>query len=268
MTTTGIIEKRKSVRSFTGEPLKKNDAEAINQYVASLKQPFGGSARIALISAESGAETVKLGTYGVISKAKDFLALIYEPGVLAEENAGYLFEQTVLFCTSLGLGTCWLGGTFKKNDFSERLTIKEDEQFRIVSPVGYPAEKRTFLERVMRKGAGSDKRRAFEELFFERNFETPLHAEGVGKYREPLEMMRLAPSAGNAQPWRVLMSDEKIHFYDAVHSGFSAIDMGIGLCHFEMVCKELNIAGQFEVLKGIDIHENSKNRYVVSWVAG
>lgn len=190
--------------------------------------------------------------------------MLYEPGNLAEENAGYLFEQVVLFCTSLGLGSCWLGGTLKKSDFANQLQIKEDEQLRIVSPVGYPAGKTKWLDRLMRSGAGSDHRKSFETLFFDQNFETPLTSQNAGRYETVLQMVRLAPSASNSQPWRIVKSGKQFHFYDHINSRFSAIDLGIALCHFGEICKELRLNGKFEILE--DRPLSAKNsRYVISW---
>lgn len=266
MSLIEVIKNRKSVRSYSGEALKKEHVNVINQYIATLKQPLGGNARIELISTNSDSKPVKLGTYGVISNVKDFLTLVYEPGPLAKENAGYLFEQVVLFCTSLGLGTCWLGGTFKKSDFAKQIQIKKDEIFSIVSPVGYPAEKLRFLEKLMRAGAKSDNRKSFGTVFFDHNFEVSFKAENAGKYLKPLEMLRLAPSASNSQPWRIIKSDNQFHFYDHVKGRFSAIDLGIGLCHFGEMCKEMNIAGDFEILEENYNLQGKDNQYVISWI--
>lgn len=260
------IEARKSVRSYSGQPLKKEDADEVRSYISNLKAPFGAMARIEMMSANIGTEPVKLGTYGVISGVSDFLVLLYHDGPLAEEAAGYIFEQAVLRCTQLGLGTCWLGGTVNKKDFLNNLSVGDGEILPIVSPVGYPADKRRLLERVMRAGAGSDSRKSFSSIFFDKEFGSPLTEENAGQYRQPLEAVRLAPSASNTQPWRVVMRDENtLHFFYKEASKFSAIDMGIALCHFEMACRELNMGGHFEAL-GTGIPESAKEKYSVSWI--
>ena len=59
-------------------------------------------------------------------------------------------------------------------------------------------------------------------------------------------MVRLAPSAVNKQPWRVVISDNAAHFYLNRSKGFGhegkldmqMIDMGIALCHFVLTAKE------------------------------
>ncbi|MDL2297463.1 nitroreductase family protein [Bacteroidales bacterium OttesenSCG-928-B11] len=265
MSTIEAITLRKSVRSYANKPLSETDRNAILNYISELKQPLGGKAHIELVSTHLGDQPVKLGTYGVISNAKNFLVLLYEPGLLAEQNAGYLFEQIVLFCTTLNLGTCWLGGTFSRSDFVKHVQIKENEQLRMVSPVGYPAEKTRWLDRLMRKGAGSDHRKPFEKLFFENDFETPLTPEKAGEYAQVLEMVRLAPSASNSQPWRIVKSGNHFHFYDHAKGMFSANDLGIALCHFGETCKELNLKGKFEIVEERKISREYDDHYITSW---
>ena len=48
-------------------------------------------------------------------------------------------ESLILYATSLGLGTCWIGGTFKKGQFAKAIDLKGDEILPIVLPIGYEA---------------------------------------------------------------------------------------------------------------------------------
>ncbi|GHT13137.1 nitroreductase [Bacteroidia bacterium] len=265
------IRQRRSVRSYTGLALSREHTESIVNYIKSLKAPFGAKVRIQLIQAVTGdSKPVKLGTYGWIGGAVDYLALIYEEGPLAEESAAYLFEQTLLYCTGLGLGTCWLGGSFNRKDFKGQLDLKANEKLKIVSPVGYISDKKRFVEKYI---VGAEKnhrtRKPFESIFFHKNFTTPLSEELAGIYRQPLEMVRLAPSANNLQDWRIVLDEGVLHFYQHLSALglFVATDMGIALCHFEQVCRELNIAGKFDVLdKFGKVPENKGNKYTISWV--
>jgi len=182
---------------------------------------------------------------------------------MAEAGAGYMFEQVVLHCTELGLGTCWLGGTLKRDDFLKQVQLSGNEELIVISPVGYKREKRTLLESIMRAGAGSDKRKPFGSLFFNTTFEAPLAETDAGNYKTPLEMLRLAPSGSNKQPWRVVMKDGAFHFYHHV-GRFSANDIGIALCHFELTCNELNLKGRFERIPGTPVSNDVE--YVISWI--
>lgn len=65
----------------------------------------------------------------------------------------------------------------------------------------------------MRKAVKADERLPFEELFFDGSMDKPLNADKAGDIEVPLEMVRLAPSAVNKQPWRVIVEDKMVHFY-------------------------------------------------------
>ena len=261
------IQKRRSVRTYTGEPLNDEHIAQIKQYINQLQAPFGAEVRIELISVISDGEPVKLGTYGYIKGACDYIVLIYEEAPFAETAAAYMFEQVVLFCTDLGLGTCWLGGSFSRSDFKKQIQLKPNEKLRIVSPVGYYAsdKNKRFVEKyIVRADKNHASRKPFEELFFDKNFNHSLTENTAGIFRQPLEMVRLAPSANNKQEWRILLEDKALHFYKKPYLTFDEVDMGIALCHFELSCKELGIEGRYEILK--DFPDNDQLKYVISWI--
>ncbi|MDR1331973.1 MAG: hypothetical protein LBK07_07695 [Tannerella sp.] len=264
MSIIETIRERRSVRTYDGQALRAEHVELITGYIAGLQAPFGVKARISLIHTGGDASPVKLGTYGWISGARDYLALIYEEGPLAREGAAYLFEQVILYCTRLGLGTCWLGGSFSRKDFGRQTAPSPGEKLAIVSPAGYASERKRFFETYV---VGAEKhhrtRKPFGANFFHGNFSTPLTEEAAGVYALPLEMVRLAPSANNSQSWRVTLDGDVLHFYRTFSYGFSAIDLGIALCHFEMTCREKGIAGRFEVSGSAPVE---KAQYAVSWV--
>jgi nitroreductase len=265
MTTVETIQKRHSVRTYTGEPLHKEHVAQIKQFINQLETPFGEKARIELIHTYSGEKPVKLGTYGWIKGASDYLVLVHEVAPFAETAAAYMFEQALLFCTDLDLGTCWLGGSFSRSDFKKQVKLKPNEKMRIVSPVGYSSNRKRFLEKyIVRADKNRASRKPFGELFFEKSFDQPLTEAAAGIFSTPLEMVRLSPSANNKQEWRVLLDDGALHFYKKPYPMFDSIDMGIALCHFELSCRELGIEGKLEVLQVFP--ENKMFTYVTSWI--
>ena len=265
MNIVETIQKRRSVRTYTGEPLSDEHVAQIKQYINQLQAPFGVEARIELISVNYNEKPIKLGTYGTINGVSEIMALIYEEAFFAETAAAYMFEQAILFCTDLGLGTCWLADFSSRINFKNQIQLKPNEQLRIVSPVGYASDKKQFLDKyIIRSDNLHASRKSFEELFFNKNFNNPLTKAEAGVFLQPLEMVRLAPSANNKQEWRTLLEDKALHFYKKPYPMFDAFDMGIALCHFELTCKELGIGGEFEILK--DFPNNDKIKYVISWI--
>jgi len=265
MNIAEAIQKRRSIRTYTGEPLRDEHVEQIKQYIHPLQTPFGKRARTELISTQFGDSRIKLGTYGWIQGACNYLVLVCEEAPFAETAAAYMFEQVVLFCTQLGLGTCWLGVSFRRSDFEKQIKLQPNEKLKIVSPVGYASGKRRFIEKyIVRADNKHASRKPFEELFFDKDFNHPLKKTSAGLFLTPLEMVRLAPSANNKQEWRGVLDGNILHFYKNPYPMFDSIDMGIALCHFELSCQEVGIEGRFEMLEGFP--EDEKLKYVISWI--
>ena len=131
------------------------------------------------------------------------------------------------------------------------------------------------VDKLFRKGKG-DRRKDWENLFFLKDFYTPLDKEShIDEINEAFENLRLAPSAMNKQPWRVVLDDKKVHFFkvgkqsQAVrdsHIDLSEVDMGIALAHFDLTCKEKGIEGQF-IRETLKIHGVPKNvEYIITWI--
>lgn len=186
----------------------------------------------------------KPGTYGMIKGAVSFFLLAYASGDEAAISAGFMFEQIVLKAWEMGLGTCWIGATFNGSDFERGQQWPEGEKLKVVSPVGRSA-KRSLIEKVARFTVGSDKRKPFESLFFNDDFNHPLSKDT--RFGESLDMLRLAPSSTNSQPWRALVDGNTVHFYYIPKSKLSVLDCGIGLCHFSEVEKFQGFKGEFFV---------------------
>ncbi|MBQ6477813.1 MAG: hypothetical protein IJI44_00440 [Erysipelotrichaceae bacterium] len=82
-----------------------------------------------------------------------------------------------------------------------------------------------------------------------------LQADNAGRLGDVLEAVRLAPSAVNKQPWRLVLRGDKVHFYEKSSKGYTSgdswdiqkIDMGIALCHFELAAKECGFDISFEI---------------------
>ena len=82
-----------------------------------MDNPFGVKVRVRLVKKEKYDGVVRLGTYGVISGANYYLVGVCEKGDFALEALGYTFEKAILYCTSLGLDSVWLGASFSKSAF-------------------------------------------------------------------------------------------------------------------------------------------------------
>lgn len=250
-----LIRTRTSNRSFDGKNIDSVTLEKLEDYLVKINNEATIKGRFIFTSNNSGEgnKTRKLGTYGVISGANSYIIGILDSKMEDALEFGYFFEKIILFATSLGLGTCWLGGTFKNSDFRENMSLIKDEYIPIVSPIGFSKEKPRALDKTMRALAGSDKRKPWNEIFFQGDYSRPLNETEAGSYNLPLEMVRLGPSASNKQPWRIIKEDIKFHFYLCRTKGYGVPnydlqknDMGIAKCHFELTAHELGLKGKWE----------------------
>lgn len=98
------------------------------------------------------------------------------------EATGYQFENLVLYATDMGLGTVWLATTFSRKDFKNIMEINDDDLFPCISPIGYPAEKCSFVEKIMRASLGSKNRKAWNKLFYLNDFNQTLSQAEAGKF--------------------------------------------------------------------------------------
>lgn len=269
------IRKRRSVRTYDkGRTIENAVREQVMAYAAALDNPLGPKVAFKLIDKRTAPHGEKLGTYGIIKGAELYVGASVPNKPYALESLGYDFEKLVLYLTDMGLGTCWLGGTFNRSAFADAMELKDGELFPIVSPVGYPAARLSLTEKIMRAGAKADQRLPWNQLFYREDFRMPLSQEEAGAYRGALEMVRLAPSAVNRQPWRVVLNDGAFHFFQANvsesdESGYvdmHRIDMGIAICHFHLMAQEKGLGGRLERLKELPFSLPERMAYIISWI--
>ena len=278
-----IIKERTSWRTYSKRSLEDIAKDQIRQILRlkDFNSPFSECAtkcRFELISVPEfdPEEKKKIGTYGIIKGAQEFIVGATEKTDYYRENYGYLMEAIILSATDIGLGTCWLGGFFNKSLFSSKIHCQTNEIIPAISPIGYQAEKRRRSEKVIRSFVKADSRYSWDKLFFEVNFSNSLTQEKAGKYGIPLELVRLGPSAGNKQPWRIVKEKDKdaFHFYvkfnkskqEKVYNQFVRLDIGISICHFDLTAKEVGLKGRWE-FEEPDIEKSDELAYVASWIS-
>ena len=245
---TEIIRNRKSVRTYKEQRIPEETLNRVRDYLEHDTGLFNVPVAFSVLNARETRVSSP-----VILGADTYVAGKYKKQKNAEISFGYAFEKFILYATSLGLGTVWLAATIDHKAFEKAVQLKEDEVMPAVTPIGYAAEKHSIRESMMRKGMKSDSRIPFEELFFHDNFQNPLNENDAGIWKMPLEMVRLAPSATNKQPWRVAAEKDQVHFYERKTKGYAKeatgdiqkVDLGIALCHFEIAAEESGLKGRF-----------------------
>jgi hypothetical protein len=277
-----IIRQRFSCREYFDESIEETHQRSLMDFLESNRVgPLGTRARFALIAAtEHDRKSLKgLGTYGFIKNATGFIVGALERGSKYLEDYGYLLERAVLFATDIGLGTCWLGGSFTKSSFAKKISATSTEIVPAVISVGYMASTDHIRGRI-RKRAGAQHRLPKEQLFFAEVFGNALNKENIGAYADVLEMLRWAPSASNRQPWRIIRNGHAWHFYLQRTKDYGKgtllfnvlrladlqrVDMGIAMCHFELTAHELGLQGSW-IVDEPKLMKPEGAEYTVTWM--
>ena len=238
-----MTKHRRSVRTFDGAPLTEADRALAQALIREAAQddPFGLPVEYRLLDKKAHGLSCP-----VLVGEETYLAgkMLRAPG--AEAAFGYSFERILLGLDAAGIGGCIIAGTLDRPAFERAMEKRPDEVVPCVSPLGRPAQKMSLREGLMRKGVKADSRLPFETLFFAGSPEAPLSEADAGELLTPLTMVRLAPSAVNRQPWRVVVDGDAAHFLEKKSRGYvdasgwdmQKIDLGIALCHFVLGLRE------------------------------
>lgn len=210
---TGLYEaaqRRESCRAFLAAPTTEQWNELLKAADA-LALP---GVRIALGMCETSLFQPLMGLLMKFENVQRFAAVITTDGQpKSVVNAGISGEMFLLHAVELGLGGCWVSGTYKRGQVGLRLGT--DEKIVALIPLGQP--KTVPVPPVKRK------RKELADLC--------LHYDQLPSvFKEVAQYVRIAPSAMNLQPWRMLQQDENV-FSISVPRAAQRLDLGIAMSH-------------------------------------
>ncbi len=258
-----LIRSRYSCRAYLNRRIEPAKMGELKEACTLLKQGLAGeSARFQLIELDDR-ELMRVEPYdfSLIINPRTFIVGGIQKSPLAYETCGYLLEHLVLTAVDLNLGTCWLG--YFNRGFFREIELARDEILPAVCVVGYAAEPQDISWRMR-----------VEDFFFLENFSAPAPRDLAGDYAASLDMVRLAPSSGNSQPWRIVKERDRnaFHFYkETVDRQYERkklhnIDLGIAMCHFELAARENNLPGQWEKVTPNIRYIPPFTEYIISWL--
>lgn len=218
------IGERCSRRSYLGVPLAKNAAQQLGELARRLGEEYG--LRLLLIENDAAAFRGFRASYGMLSGVNHYFALLGKTDDPDRRvKLGYAGEQLVLEATVLGLGTCWVGGTFSREACSRKLELLPQEDLVCVIPVGQVPDK-SLREKLVSKLAHRSSK-TVEELYTAQGKPSSAFLAGM-------EAVRRAPSALNKQPVHFTLADGVVTAAVEDVATFQGLDLGIAMLHFEV----------------------------------
>lgn len=266
-----IIKKRKSCRTFNQTLLSSSDKKILEDYIIGNKKLIGDEIiDLSIIEKKDNSKKMKL-DYGMIQGHNSYLLGTSKSSIDSRVNYGYLMEKVVLKATEIGISTCWVG--YFDNTYFNEIIIENGFEIPSIVILGYSKDRQTNLDKFVRFTVNASKRQDWGKLFFNYKSKAPLMPDLMQEYSDSVEMVRLAPSSGNTQPWRIFFDDtiNEFHFFKKPinkryeEKGLHEIDMGIALSHFELTSLNNNLSGSWIKHTKDNVNSFDDLQYIMTW---
>jgi nitroreductase len=209
------IHARHSVRRYLDRPLEADKVAALRKALEEANAESGLNIQLAVNEPKSF-NGLFISTYGQFHGVSNYFVMAAPKGKEWEEKVGYYGEKLVLLAQTLGLNTCWVGLTYKKNPAV--ITLREGDILHCQIALGYG------------ENQGRQHPMKPAEKFYEASGEVP------DWFLSGLQAALLAPTAVNQQKFKFFLQEGNRVSAKTLFSpwGYTTIDLGIVKYHFEI----------------------------------
>lgn len=232
---------RRSRRKYNPAPLPEDKLRRLSSVCENFR-PFPEARAVLVDEPSDRVYQSFFASYGKIEHAPGYIAFIGDmDSSRVQEAVGYTGEGIILEATSLGLGSCWVGGYFYPEAVVNQISIEQNERVLAITPFGYPQNSISFQEKLMTGFGYMHRRKSLDELV-----KGPLLQDWM---KTAIEAARLAPSAVNRQPWRFVCGDRSICISldkkRATDKISRRLDCGIAMLHMELGARHSGVDGSW-----------------------
>lgn len=221
-----LIEETYSVRDYSEKPISENLKNEIISYFPNSKNLLENiKTDIKFLNNSEVYNTLngKAGYNGIMINAPHYIIIYSEKADNYIENSGYRASDIILKATDLGLNTCFITMSDRK-EISKILNIPEGMEITALIALGYKDKDLKNVSNDTKAGGNYSKanvniadntpsyRKDLEELVFSESFGNSATLDelmNIGIF-EPLRTVLFAPSALNSQPWRFILKGGKV----------------------------------------------------------
>ena len=204
-----LMRARHSVRSYLNRPIEADKLEVLKRAVGEVNAEAG--LHVQLFTEEPEAFDANAPHYGQFSGCRNYFAMVGPKD--ADEAIGYYGEKLVLLAQELGLNTCWVALTFKKNKV--QVAVDREEKLHVVIALGYGANQGV-----------PHKSKAVTEV-------SNLSEDSPQWFRDGMEAVMLAPTAINQQKFSFVQKGNTVRARTKL-TFYGRMDLGIAKYHFEL----------------------------------
>ncbi len=237
---------RKSRRTYIEKDIEKDKLNKLQTLIDEINKET--NLNIQLVSNHKNGISGFKASYGMISGAKAFIALVANKNIKNyKQQIGYYGEAILLEAISIGLSTCWIGGTYSKKECEKVINIKDNEELICVISIGYAQDVLSIKEKLVKQLNKKDK--SVDDILISKYDNTkPWILAGA-------EFALDAPSALNKKPIVYEYENEVVKAkISKANYGYEEVDLGISMLHFEIGATSYGHKGKWEYKLGSYIY--------------
>lgn len=268
MIMTNFLKSRKSTREFRNQNINPDILDNINVVLRDLeKENQSGDIKFKLYeygeNIYSGLKGLA-GYSGVMINSPHYITVdLIDKTDKTIIYSAYYMEKLVTKLNALNIDSCWI--TLYNVDSERRKAIfgESTVEVNFVLAIGYQKRKNPFIQEPF------SERNAVEEMVYYQELGAPINMDyleerGLG---DIFFYLRFAPSIRNSQPWRFIVTDDKVHllikYQDGEHPPL--VDAGIIMYYYEQLSLLQGLKHQWKLLDGF-IHEGNTNyKYIAEY---
>ena len=223
MTLLEAIDIRRSRRKYLPDPIEAQTKQALIDLAVEFTEKSG--ARIELVFDDPAAFDSLRKTYGMLTGVHNYAGLIArKDDRQAVERLGYYGELLMLHAVTMGLGACWVGGSFDRGSCPFKLS--DGEEIICAISLGCAKEKNSLRESLI-YGITHRKTKTVEQMM-------SVDAPAPDWFLAGMRAVQKAPSAVNRQPVMFSFKEGVVSASVENPGSMTLLDFGIAKLHFEL----------------------------------
>ena len=265
---TNFLKNRRSVRDFRIKSLGPDVLDRINKSLRELENENkkGGFKFRLYENGENIHNALEgiAGYSGVMIEAPHYIAI----ELLNKEDetviySGYYMERLITELNEMGLDSCWISVFDVDMEKRKEVFGEATNEINFILAFGVPKRKNPFVPIPF------SERKSVEEIVYDNELGKPMDVElletrGLG---DIFFYSRFAPSIRNQQPWRFIVTSDKVHLLIEYEDGKNPplIDAGVIMYYFEALAYMQGVKHKWALLDGF-VHEGNTNyKYIAEY---
>ena len=250
------ILNRKAIRLYQKTPLTATQLKKLLELSKGLESiDPKNKIEIKIMNTTDNQDLVSsMGGYGRILDAPHFAIPTITNSTNAILELGYQTQQWVNRITAENISTCYIGAIHRgTSTIHEKFNIPEDKEIAVTVILGTQKNQTIPLSKNQDQ---LSPRKPFHEIFYQVDADTNNHLKHP-EWLKILTAAKQAPSAGNAQPWRMIVLENELTIYADpqayipllrnVGKTYALHDVGILMANITQACQAIDWHAKWEI---------------------